>query len=116
MKLAHPNGIFPITDSIIVPKGSMFDTNRYTHFSIKGNAYVYATSPEAIAAFNRDFAANGTIDGNRYYKFSKSNTASNNILEYTYYNTQDLKPLSSKLSEKGKRTHFGQNLCRTLDI
>ena len=110
MKLAYPNGIFPITDSIIVPKGSMFDTNHYTHFTVRGNSYVYATSPEAVAAFNRDFAANGAIDGNRYYKFSKSNTATNNIMEYTYYNAQDKKPLSAKLSEKGKKTIFGQDL------
>ena len=110
LKTAYPNGIFPVTDSILVPKGSMFDTNHYTHFTVKGNSYVYATSPESIAAFNRDFAANGTLDGNRYYKFSKSNTASNNILEYTYYNAQDKKPLSAKLTEKGKRSNFGQNL------
>lgn len=110
LKAAYPNGIYPVTDSITVPEGSMFDTNRYTYFTVKGNAYVYATSPEAIAAFNRDFATNGPIDGNRYYKFSKSNTATNNILEYAYYNTQDKKPLASKLSEKGKKTNFGQNL------
>lgn len=110
MKLAYPNGIFPITDSIIVPKGSMFDTSHYTHFAVRGNSYVYATSPEALAAFNRDFATNGAIDENRYYKFSKSNTATNNLLEYTYFNAQDKKPLSAKLSEKGKRTNFGNNL------
>lgn len=107
---AYPNGVFPVSDSIVLPKGSIFDTVQYKVFAIKGDRYLFAPSAEALAKYNQDIASNGDISNNRYYKFAKSNIASSNIMEFTYYNPTENKCLRTKLSDKGKSSRFGQDL------
>ena len=107
---AYPNGVFPITDSITLPQGSIFDTTQYKLFTIKGNHYLFAPSIEAFVLYNQDIASNGNISGNRYYKLAKGNIASSNIMEFTYYNPTEKKSLRFKLSDKGKASRFGQDL------
>jgi len=107
---AYPNGVFPVTDSIVLPTRSIFDSTQYKLFAIKGDQYLFAPSIEAYVMYNQDIASNGAITGNRYYKFAKGNIASSNIMEFTIYNPTEKKGLPSKLSEKGKNSHFGQDL------
>lgn len=108
--MAYPNGIFPVSDSIVLPKGSIFDTTQYKLFAIKGDHYLFAPSVEAFVMYNQDIASNGDISSNRYYKFAKGNIASSNIMEFTYYNPTDRKNLRSKLSDKGKTSRFCQDM------
>ncbi|MBR4919484.1 MAG: hypothetical protein IKZ52_09745 [Bacteroidales bacterium] len=107
---AYPNGIFPVTDSTVLPKGSIFDTVHYKVFAVKGDHYLFAPTTEDILMYSQDIASNGSISNNRYYKFAKGNIASSNIMEFTYYNPMEKKSLRSKLSDKGKTSHFGQDL------
>ncbi|MCR4680731.1 MAG: hypothetical protein K5636_03855 [Bacteroidales bacterium] len=111
MAAAYPNNIFPLSDSVKVPTSSSFDSSHYSVFTIKGNYYIFATSEEALNAFGQDLSTNNTISQNRYYKFSKSNIASSNVIEYTYYNTTEGRPLLKKMSAKGKATHFGHDMA-----
>ena len=106
----YPNGIFPVTDSTALPKGSIFDTVHYKVFAVKGDHYLFAPTSEDILMYSQDIASNGFISNNRYYKFAKGNIASSNIMEFTYYNPMEKKGLQSKLSDKGKSSRFGQDL------
>lgn len=110
MMVAYPNGVFPITDSIVLPTRSIFDTTTYRLFAIKGNQYLFAPSIEAYVMYNQDLISNGDITGNRYYKFAKGNIASSNIMEFTIYNPTEKREISANLSDKGKKSRFGQDL------
>lgn len=110
MMIAYPNGIFPVNDSIKIPEGSTFDTNQYKFFTCKSNGYLFATSENALSAYNQDIAGNGNIGENRFYKFAKGNIASNNLIEFTLYNTAESKPMLPLLNELGAKSRFGQEL------
>lgn len=109
VRAAYPNGIFPVNDSILLPEGSTFDTNHYKAFIHKGNAYIFATSENAITAFMQDLATTGNLGENRFYKFAKGNIASSNLIEFTLYNT-DKKTLAPLLNNQGMSSRFGQDL------
>ncbi len=106
----YPDNIFPVTDRTTMPEKQTADTFTYTVFTLAGNQYLFAVAPEDIIFYNREINSKGELADNRYYKFSKSNIASTNLLEYAFFNNADRKPLLDKLSEKGKLTQWGKDL------
>lgn len=111
MQSTHPSGIYPCSDSLFKFNSiSNVDKTEFTAFTIANGQYIFAVSEEAIATYLKELNQNGTIADNRYYKFSKSNVASNNLLEYTYYNPVDRKPIIHNMSEKGAAGKLSQRM------
>jgi hypothetical protein len=106
----YPNNIFPVTDQTRIPEKPAADTLTYTVFTVAGDQYLFAVAPEDIVFYNKEIASKGELTDNRYYKFSKSNIASSNVLEYAFFNNADRSPLLNRLSEKGKLTQWGKDL------
>lgn len=106
----YPDNIFPVSDRIRLPEKPVTDTLTYAVFTVAGDQYLFAASPEDITFYNKELASRGELTDNRYYKFSKGNIASSNVLEYAFFNNADRPPLLGMLSEKGKLTQWGKDL------
>ncbi len=106
----YPDNIYPATDRIILPEKPAADTLTYAVFTVSGDQYLFAVTPEDIAFYNKELASKGELADNRYYKFSKGNIASSNVLEYAFFNNADRRPLDNSLSGKGKLTQWGKDL------
>lgn len=108
---AYPNGIYPCSDTLFKLNNiSNVDKSEFKVFTITNGHYVLAQSEEAMTLYLRDLNQNGGIADNRYYKFSKSNIASTNLLEFTYYNPVDRKPILRSMSEKGAAGKLAQRM------
>lgn len=110
MRLAYPTGIYPVTEDIQMPDATIFGTDVYRCFIDRDGYYVFAPSMEAMAWYLRDLSRNGALASNRYYMFASTNTASDNLLEFDYFNSSSQRPLFQLMSDKGKTSFVGQHL------
>ncbi len=110
LRYRYPDNIFPTSDRIRLPEKPASDTLTYAVFTVAGDQYLFAATPEDIAFYNKELSSKGELADNRYYKFSKGNIASSNVLEYAFFNSADRSPLLDRLSEKGKLTQWGKDL------
>lgn len=106
----HPNGIYPCSDSLFPLDISPMEGKDFTVFTIVNGYYLFATSEAALNHYWKSIQQQGTIVDNRGYKFSKSNVASSNILEYAYYNGQDRTSLAKNMTTKGVSGKVGHKL------
>lgn len=105
----YPDGLYPITDSICKPNLSEFDKDDYRFFIEKDGYYIFASSQDDIR-FYLNKLNNSTLTENRFYQLASSNTASNSLLEFSFFNSNNQALWQKKLSDKGRNTHFGQQL------
>ncbi len=88
MRTTYPSGIYPVTDSTF--SGSLSQAvAKYSHFIERNGYYLFASSEEAIAHYNKVIKSRGTLLDNRLYKFSANNVATSNIEEFNYYNSKE---------------------------
>ena len=105
-----PNGIYPAADSLNKPELSSFDKGFYQYILEKDGYFIFAPSQESIDLYFKDINTNGTITDNRYYQLANSNMASENLLEYAYFNNDNQESIQKNLSEKGKNALWGKHL------
>lgn len=121
MQLAYPSGIYPVTEDLQMPDATIFRAGLYRCFADRDGYYIFAPSTEAMAGYLRDLGRNGALASNRYYQFASTNTASDNLLEFDYFNSSSQRPLLQLLSDKGKSSFLGQHLrvfsitCNSVD-
>ncbi len=110
MRNTYPDGVYPISDSIIKRNLRNIDVQNYKYMLTLNHQYIFAESKEALALYTRETHQNGSLADSRYYQFSAASIASSNLLEYTFYNPKDGNSLVQHLSAKGKGSLIGQHL------
>lgn len=106
----YTEGIYPVPADGFNKIISYFDRGQYPYCTEKNGYHIFADTPEAIRFYRKSITLHGTLSDNRYYKFTKDNIASKNLLEYTYFNEYRRKPLMMLMSAKGKMSNVARDL------
>ena len=107
----HPSGIYPVTDSTFMGAKDLVDAATYPLFVERNGACLFAPSLEALTLYYKMLNGKGSLVDNRYYKFSNSNAASRNLMDFTFYNQAPSAKEQDVLSEKGKSSFLGRNVA-----
>lgn len=110
LRAAYPSGIYPLSDSVTASVKGV-DFTPYRFFVETKDACLFAPSQEALALYYKMLNKSGSIENNKYFKFSESNAASSNLLDFTCYNSNGEMLSRDVLSEKGKFSFIGRDLA-----
>jgi hypothetical protein len=120
MRLSHPDGLYPIPNN----PGALLESfapDSIRYFSQKGNGLIFASSAEALKAYQKSVKATGTLSQNRYYPFVNEAVASSKVFNFVLFNEENDSYWNSQFSEKGKASHTGKELrifsisCETME-
>lgn len=120
MRIAHPDGLYPIPHHF-ARLLKTFAPDSVKCFSQRGCGVVLAPSVEAMKVYQKSVKEAGTLSQNRNYPFVNDAVASSSVLNFVLFNNESFPYWQSRLSDKGRASHFGQNLrilslsCETME-
>ena len=109
LRNAHPNGIYPVKEKFAPTMPNLAPDTMNWVFAF-GQAVIFAPSTEAVTQFQKTVKNKGTLNQNRYYPFVSDAVASSSLYNFVIFHDETDTFWNSQLSDKGKASHFGQQM------